>query len=456
MSTIETLEKPQAATSANPFLARNFAPVSVETTAFDLPVAGAIPEELTGRLLRIGPNPLDADPATYHWFTGGGMAHGLRLQDGKAKWYRNRFILGDTAAAGLGRGKIGGPRNGFGDGDANTNIIDMGGRTYAIVEAGALPVALTDELESVERSNLGGSLAHGFTAHPKIDAATGDLHALAYEPGLQALQYIVVDKAGRARTMAEIPAPHCPMIHDIAITQSFAIILDLPVDFDMSLVGKGFPFSWNDQRTPRIGLLPRNGDLAGLRWIEAPSCYVFHVMNAYDDPATGNVVMDVVRHPRMFATERRGPSEGDPILVRWRIDLTSGALSETVLDERGLEFPRFNDAYAALPYRYGYSLGTEALFSYGPLHKHDVVTGRNETHDLGPGREGLEPIFVAREGASAEDDGYVMAYVYDANRNATDVVILEAQDFTAPPLATISLPVRVPFGFHGNWIADRP
>ena len=58
-------------------------------------------------------------------------------------------------------------------------------------------------------------------------------------------------------------------------------------------------------------------------------------------------------------------------------------------------------------------------------------------------------------GAIEEDDGYVMAYVFDAQRNASDVVILSAQDFTGPPLAVVELPVRVPFGFHGDWIPDR-
>jgi carotenoid cleavage dioxygenase len=240
------------------------------------------------------------------------------------------------------------------------------------------------------------------------------------------------------------------------MTARFAIVLDLPVDFSVALMGKGFPFAWNPDRAGRVGLLPRDGNLAALRWIEAPSCYVFHVMNAYDDPTTNDVVIDVVRHPKVFASEMRGPSEGEPILVRWRIDLKSGRLAETVLDDRGLEFPRFNDAHGGLPYRYGYTAGAfEALKAFGPAYKHDVVAGRNETHDYGPGRATLEPVFVARDGARAEDDGYILSYVYDAARDASDVVILDAQDFAGAPLATIALPARVPFGFHGNWIADR-
>jgi carotenoid cleavage dioxygenase len=452
MSMSSVLDKPSAVLAENPYLQGNFAPVESETTAFDLPVVGHVPEELEGRLLRIGPNPLGpVDTASYHWFTGSGMVHGLRLRGGKAEWYRNRFVVSDAIAPALGRPGLPGPRNTFDN--ANTNVIDMGGRTYAIVEAGGLPVELTYGLESVARSDLAGTLDHGFTAHPKFDPITGELHALTYQPGLQALSYQVVDGQGRSRTVAEIPAPHCPMIHDVAFTARWLIVLDLPVTFDMASVGRGFPFAWDAERTPRIGLLPRNGDLAGLRWIEAPSCYVFHVMNAYDDGES--LVIDVVRHPRMFDRERRGPNEGDPILTRWRIDLAAGRLSETMLDERGCEFPRFNDAFAGQPYRYGYTAATDALIAFGGAFKHDVTAGRTEVHDYGPGRATLEPAFVPRQGGTAEDDGWIMSYVYDANRDASDVVILDAQGFSDAPVAVIQLPVRVPFGFHGNWLPDR-
>lgn len=455
MSTTEVLDRPAADTAQNPYLQGNFAPVSVQTTAFDLPVKGEVPAELAGRYLRIGPNPAGpVDPSTYHWFTGTGMVHGLRLRGGRAEWYRNRFVVSDGVAPALGRPGLPGPRNGFGDNTANTNVIDMGGRTYAIVEAGGLPVELTYGLESVARSDLAGTLPHGFTAHPKRDSVTGELHAIAYQPGLAAISYLVVGADGLARKVADIPAPHCPMIHDTAFTARFAIILDLPVHFDLALLGAGgFPFGWDDTMTPRIGLLPRSGDLDGLRWVEAPSCYVFHVMNAYDDGDA--VVMDVVRHPKMFAREMRGPSEGRPILVRWRIDPVSGSLSETVLFDRGLEFPRFNDARAGQSYRFGYTASAgDHTQEFGVLFKHDVVAGKTQVHDHGPGRHTLEPVFVAREGATGEDDGWIMAYVYDEDRRASDVVILDAQDFDAPPIAVVQLPVRVPFGFHGNWVAD--
>jgi carotenoid cleavage oxygenase len=437
----------------NPYLEGNFAPVEVETTAFDLPVFGHIPEMLEGRLVRIGPNPLRAvDPATYHWFTGAGMVHGLRLRGGKARWYRNRFVVSDAVAPALGRAALPGPRNGTGGNNANTNVIGMGGRTYAIVEAGGLPVELTEELDSIARTDLDGTLQRGFSAHPKLDPVTGELHVLTYQPGLPALSYLVVGEDGRSRPVADIPAPHFPMVHDVAFTASRIIVLDLPVTFNKAMLGRSFPFTWNPERMPRVGLLPRSGDLSGLRWIEAPSCYVFHVMNAFDDGDA--IIVDVVRHPRVFDRERRGPGEGEPRLVRWRIDPTAGRLREIVLEERGCEFPRFNDAVAGRDYRYGYAVAIRAPLQFGPAFKHDVTTGCTEIHDYGPRRATQEPVFVAREGARAEDDGWILSYVHDAERDASDVVILDAQGFADDPVATIHLPVRVPFGFHGNWLAD--
>lgn len=447
-----------ASTELNPYLQGNFAPVETETTALDLQVKGHIPAELEGRLLRNGPNPVGTPDPNYHWFSGSGMVHGVRLRGGRAEWYRNRFVVSDDVALALGRPPLPGPRNPArpdSDNKVNTSVLSMGGRTYGTVEAGGLPIELTCALDSVARSDFDHTLKFGFAAHPKLDPITGELHVLTYEPELEFVSYLVVGKDGRSRNVADIFAPHRPMVHDVAFTASKVIVLDLPVNFDPAMGGKwSFPFSWHPDRPARVGLLPRSGDLSGLRWVEAPTCFVFHIMNAYDD-GEGTVVVDVARHPRSFDRERRGPSEGDPKLARWRIDLSTGKLTEALLDERPCEFPRFNDAYGGRNYRFGYTASFPMGQRFGATYKHDLTQERLEVHDYGPGRAGQEPVFVAREGARAEDDGWVMSYVYDRERNASDVVILDARAFADEPVATIALPVRVPFGFHGNWVPDR-
>jgi len=439
----------------NAYLSGNFAPMTSETTAFDLKVRGRIPDELEGRLLRIGPSPIGSVNQTlYHWFTGTGLVHGVRLRGGRAEWYRSRFTMSADAATALGKPPIPGP--GDGQTSVNTNVTFIGGRVLAIVEAGELPIELDYNLESVARSDFGGTLEGGYTAHPKRDPATGEFVAMTYVPGRPMLRYVAVNAAGRAETRADIPAPHMPMVHDVGFTRNFIIVLDLPVTLQPQRVpGHTFPYFWNDNQAPRIGLLPRNGDLHGLIWFEAPSCYVFHIVNAYEAEG-GKVVADVVRHPRTHDRDRRGPNEGTPSLVRWTLDRVRGRLTERLLDDHGSEFPRFDDRLGGQDYRYAYAAhwwGDKV--SSGPLYKHDVRSGHTQVHDFGPGHASLEPVFVPRSGTTGEDDGYIMAYVFDAKRNASDVVILSAQDFAGPPLAVVELPVRVPFGFHGDWVPDR-
>ena len=93
--------------------------------------------------------------------------------------------------------------------------------------------------------------------------------------------------------------------------------------------------------------------------------------------------------------------------------------------------------------------------SHAVSKKHDVQRATTEVHDYGPGRMTSEPVFVRKQGATAEDEGWIMSYVFDPKRNLSDVVILDAQDFAGEPIATIRLPVRVPFGFHGGWAPDQ-
>ena len=126
--------------SENPFLSGNFGPMEEETTSTDLSVHGEIPKELEGRLLRIGPNPVDPKEG-HHWFAGNGFVHGLRLRGGRAEWYRSRFVRDDQVCDAKGWARTPGPRfREDSSGLANTNIIGLGGKTYAIVEGGGFPM----------------------------------------------------------------------------------------------------------------------------------------------------------------------------------------------------------------------------------------------------------------------------------------------------------------------------
>jgi len=157
----------------------------------------------------------------------------------------------------------------------------------------------------------------------------------------------------------------------------------------------------------------------------------------------------------MFRTDQNGPDEGAPILVRWTLNRATGRLTETVLDDRGNDFPRINGRHGGQPYRYIYTAHWGEHVAGGAAMKHDIERGATEVHDYGPGRVTSEPVFVRKPDAVAEDDGWIISSVYDADSHRSDIVILDAQDFAGDPIATIRLPVRIPFTFHGGWVPDE-
>ena len=440
----------------NAYLKDNYAPVADETTAHDLRVTGEIPVDLNGRLMRIGPNPVGDPGPNYHWFVGNGLVHGLWLRDGKAVQYRSRFVRDDQVCEVKGWPQTPGPRyTEIGGGGANTNVISYAGKTFAIVEAGGNPIELTDDLETVARSDFEGTLPGPFSAHPKLDPDSGELHVIGYYVGLDELQYNVVGTDGRVRKTVEIPVAGKTMVHDCSLTENYFIVFDMPVLFDVELLEKGhrLPYRWFDDYGTRVGLLPRDGEAADISWHEVDPCFLFHPLNSYED-SDGRVVLDVVRHPKMFATDITGPNDGTPTLDRWVIDPKGGPVKESRLDERSQEFPRMDERLIGKPYRYGYCGHVGAGLLFGGLLKHDLQTGQTLERNEGEHRQFQEPVFVPRHEGADEDDGWLLAYVHDKKRNAADVVILNAQDFQGEPAAVIELPERVPFGFHGNWAPE--
>jgi carotenoid cleavage dioxygenase len=432
------------------YMQGNFAPVEHEVSLTDLKVRGRIPESLRGLYLRNGPNPRDGDPG--HWFLGDGMVHGVRLEDGRARWYRNRYVqtrrLTENAQFVNEEGVID-----HSAAVANTHIVSHAGRIYALVES-SFPTEMDAGLGTVGTNDFGGKLQTAFTAHPKICPSTGEMHAFGYRFAPPFLTYLRLDAAGELVQVEEIPIPAPVMMHDFAITEHFVVWMDLPIVFSPEAVaeGRGMPYLWNDDHGARLGVMPRGGRGDQVRWFEVEPCFVFHPMNAFEDG--DQVVLDVARYPELW---RDDSGEFDQAtLHRFRLDLASGRAAEQPLDERPVEFPRVDPRREGLPNRYGYAVcqpvGGETQGS--ALAKVDVEAGRVELHDFGAGRVPGEGVFVPSGPDAAEDDGVVMTFVYDGDRDASDLVLLAGQDFAGEPVATVELPVRVPFGFHGNWAPE--
>ncbi len=455
--TSRQLQKRVPYSPRNPFLEGAYAPVREEITETVLKVRGRIPRELNGIFARIGPNPMEvANPAIHHWFLGEGMVHGLRLGDGRAIWYRNRWIGTDPVNRRLGRPAAPGPRHGVSN-VVNTNVLGHAGSIWALVEAGALPVELDAELNTVRHGYFCSDAIEAFTAHPHRDPATGELHGICYDALVRhQIRHVVIGPDGQVRRSLPIPVRHGPMIHDCAITGSQVVILDLPITFSPRalLHGATFPYAWNPAHEARVGLLPRSGDSGAVRWLDVDPCFVFHTLNAFDRD-DGTVVVDLITFPRMFDGRVQGPENNLSRLERWTLGPDATSVKREILSDVRQEFPRFDERRTGLSYRYGYTVGfgLEAREPQ-PLYRHDLQTGEVVRHDFGPHHLPSETIFVPRSDSADEDQGWLMTYVYDLKESRSSLVILDAQGLGGGPVAVVDLPVRVPLGFHANWIAD--
>ncbi|MER6845121.1 carotenoid oxygenase family protein [Streptomyces platensis] len=430
-----------------PHMAGNFAPVTDELTAYDLPVTGAIPPELSGWFLRNGPNPRDA--ATPHWFFGDGMVHGLRLEGGRAVSYRNRWVRTATFTDGARPVDAQGHRN-LAAGVANTHIVRHAGRTLALVES-SFPYEIDcrpgHELETLGAHDFGGRLNTAMTAHPKTCPTTGELHFFGYGgPTPPYLTYHRADAAGELVISRPIDVPGHTMMHDFHLTADHVIFMDLPAVVDRS--HPGMPYQWNPEYGARLGVLRRDDPYGEVRWLPIDPCYVFHALNAHDD-GDQRIVLHVSRYAEYGG---RTPAH----LWRWTIDLVTGTVAEEQLDDQFCEFPRVDDRLTGQPARFGHATVGELPGTGhipGALLRYDLQTGVAVRHDFGPGRTPGEAVF-----APADDrpggPGWLITYVYDASTDTSDLVVLDSEDISADPVATVHLPQRVPYGFHGNWLPD--
>ena len=261
----------------NPYLDSIFAPQRQEHFSTQLTVEGQIPAELDGALMRIGPNPiLVKNPRNYHWFTGDGMIHALRLKGGRAHWYKSSYVGVASVQKKLHRPLIPGKTRGVADA-VNTNVINFAGKIWALVEAGAYPVEVNSKLESERHHLFENEEDLPFTAHPHVDPETGDIHAVCYDALSQnKVFYLHIDSHGKLKHQVEIPVKHGPMIHDCAITKSQVLILDLNVNFGSQCFKRfNAALSMESKTTGTYRCITFGGKVTDMRWYEIDPCFIF-------------------------------------------------------------------------------------------------------------------------------------------------------------------------------------
>lgn len=469
-------------TSSNHFLNGNFAPIHIERDTPNLSITGTLPSQLCGTLYRVGPNPqYTPRDAHYHWFAGDGMVHAFFIKGGTVS-YKNRWLrtpkwrLENQAGKAL-FGTFGNPATsdpaaiGRHTGTANTNIVRHGERLFALEESHQPFEFDFATLESKGYQSFDERVTARFSAHPKADPQTGELHFFAYSvggPGTTDMQYGVLDSNCAVTRLDAFSAPYASMVHDFVTTNAYVLFPIMPLTSSMERVMRGKPmFAWETERDSHIGILRRHAGIDQLRWLTMDSCHVFHFMNAWDDGDRIVVyTMESAMAPGLpFADGRAGDaSKSAAKLCRWTIDLTapSQAIKRDFLDDLPAEFPRIDERYAGRRNQYGWYVchaddrvrdDRESVL-YGTLALFDFTTGRRQLYRLADGDVISEPVFAARDGGVAEGDGWILALAWREAEQRSDLLVFDATRIENGPVAIVHLPYRVPFGFHGAWRPD--
>ena len=465
--------------STNFFLSGNFAPVPEERDYDDLSVEGAIPTDLAGHFLRIGPNPVYVfDPERYHTFDGDGMIHAIEFAAGEIR-YRNRFVQteglqlererGDWIYKGLNSmldptpSRI--PEHGPASKNlANTAMVYHNNTLYALHEPSQPTVIKLPTLETEGTTDFAGKLTHPFTAHPKVDPNTGEMMTYGYSFEAPYVNYSVISAIGELVHSTPVTIPKPVFMHDFAVTEHYSVFLDFPITLDIERAISGGPaLAFEAEHGSRIGIMPRFGNDEDVRWFTVETGVVVHTANAWEEgdtlvlQASRSQTADIIgagtsADVDLAATQGR--------LHEWRIDLATNSVTERQLSATPCDFTRVNDRFACHQTRYVYAavFDPKRPFSFAGIMKYDNQTDTTTRFEFGSDRYGGEAVFAPRANAQSEiqeeDDGYLICFVQDEQIERSECLVFDAQCLEKGPVATILMPCRVPYGFHAGWVTS--
>lgn len=457
----------------SPYLLGPYAPIEDEIDRDALTAWGEIPPDLEGVVVRNGPNPRFSPKGRYHWFDGDGMLHAVEIRGGKAR-YRNRYVRTPHLAREIEAGRPlwsgvmesirDNPRDAPYKDTANTDVLFFGGELVALWYVSGTPQRL-DPITLATRGPLeAGGRPTRMAAHGKVDPKTGELFFFdfGFEAPFMRFGAVAPDRSEARTVPIELPGPRLP--HDLAITEHHAILMDLPVVYDPEGLKRNRWVTRFDRALPaRFAVLPKNGGAADLRWFEAEPCYIYHVVNAWEEDDAIVMVACRVEDP----IPQPDPKDGmwaqmlanlrvRARLWRWRFDLRTGRTKEEPIDDLNTDFPAIDARLRGRRSRASYHvrLAAERTIRFDALVKYDVDTGRREVLELGSGRYGSEAQFAPRVGSIGEDDGYLLSFVHDLQARSSELWIIDARSLASGPIARIALPQRVPLGFHGCFVPN--
>jgi carotenoid cleavage dioxygenase len=465
---------------------------------------GALPPDLQGTLLRIGPRSPrspestgaaalsdaagDAEPGGTDDPGGAeaalpiGAIHAVEFRDGRAVSYR------------------------WNESDANAGIFWHAGSVLALPETG-LPSRYSRLLEPLE---FAGGLTVPIASHVPRLAADGSrvLFSVDDRAGTEEgaaglgdggvdqgiwLRVGEWDSSGALRGAQAVGLERATWQHDVAVTSKHVVFIESPTTRLANPADTPVPFAWVPGAETWVGVVPRGGDGTQVRWFRVDPCLVTHVLGAWEDEASGEIVLYVCRYDALEAGRPFDPAQsvvgpagvgltsiggGLAVLERWR--LVGDRVERSQIDDRFVEYPRRDPVLEGAPFRYGYSLEQEWADTASPgdawrgagaerhavlerdcapvgLLKFDLSRDEVTTWYPGPGRRPSEPLFARAVDGGSDDEGWLLSVVDDVNRGASDIYVIDASSMgRRGPEAVIHLPVRLPLRSHGEWVpADR-
>jgi carotenoid cleavage dioxygenase len=463
-------------------------PLRIEGDILDLEIEGEVPPQLNGTFHRVHPDgqfpPRFADD---QFFNGDGMVSLFHFHRGTID-FRQRYAQTDKLKLerAAGRALFGAYRNPLTDdpsvagrirGTANTNVMVHAGTLYAMKEDSPCLAMDPLTLETIGYTRFGGKLrSQTFCAHPKIDPATGNMCAFAYATkGMltRDMAYIEISPEGDLVKEIAFENPYYCMMHDFGVTADYAVFHVVPIVSSWERLEARLPhFGFDPDLPVYLGVLPRNGTAADMRWFKAPeTIFASHVMNAFNEGPKIYFDTPVAKGNAFpFFPDVHGapfdPVAARPYLTRWTVDMTANSDAfesiEQLTDMIG-EFPRIDDRFATRRHGHGWMLvmdpampfegpsGRASGFIMNRLGHIDFTTGKQTSWWAGPQTILQEPCFIPREPDAAEGDGYIIALADNLVTNYSDLIILDARNIEAGPIARAKLPFRLRSGLHGNW-----